>query len=107
MLAHIVLQRREGLADLRGIDAATLAYLAFAPSLPPYHLAKRLDEVIRGQPTGQGTRDFHCAVATGDDDRDAVAISSVERPIREEEHVFFAVVDSLRHQPDTLNVGSF
>src|SRR2546428_11053514 len=107
MLAHIILQRGKGLADLRGNDAATLAYLAFASSLPPYHLAKRLDEVIRGQPTGQGTRDFHREVATGDDDRDAIAIGSVERLIREEEQVLFAVVDSLQHQPDTVDVDFF
>src|SRR5438552_6684583 len=107
MLPNVVLQRGEGLADPRRIDTAPLPDLAFAPSLPPYHLAEGLDKVIRREPFGEGARDFDGKIPAGDDDRDAIAVGAVERLVCEQQQVSFAFVDPLEHQPDTLDVGLF
>src|SRR6202140_69627 len=105
MLAYIVLQRREGLVDPGGINAAARTHLAFASALPSHYLTKRLHQVVHRQPSGQRARDLHSEVATGDDDRNAVAVGSVERLIGEEEQVLFAIVNSLQHQSDAGDVG--
>src|SRR5205807_5991266 len=107
MLPNVVLQRREGLGDPRRIDTAPLPDLAFAPSLPSYHLAEGLDKVIRRQAFREGARDFDGKIPAGDDDRDAIAVGAVERLVCEQQQVAFAFVDPLEHQPDALDVGLF
>src|ERR1700682_3319868 len=107
MLAYIVLQRREGLVAPGWIDAAARTHLAFAPTLPSRYLTERLHQVVHRQPSGQRARDLHGEVATRDHDRNAVAVGSVERLIREEEQVLFSIVTSLQHQPGAADVCLF
>src|SRR5438067_13913639 len=107
MLPNVVLQRGEGLADPRRIDTAPLPGLAFASSLPPYHLPEGLDKAIRREPFGEGTRDFDGKIPAGDVDGDAIAVGAVERLVCEQQQVACAFVEPLEHEPHPLVVGLF
>ena len=107
LLAHVVLHGLERVIDAVRIDAATLTDLAAAAALPPRDLAERLNQIVRRQPVGKRARDLEGKIATGDDDRHAVAIGAVEHLVSVGKQILFLVVDPLQNQADAIHLGLF